>query len=266
MKTYALKTKKKFEITARSIAFLFGITMLFLFFLNLLNYQIPGPKPGEFGAVIIPVDSEIYSKKKAKPSNPAKEEKKEAEKTKETSPKKAKPKKTTIKKEVVTDDRSKVLPVKKEKSSDAKEAEEVNVESESTNKTDAAEKKEEASKIKDGIKNAFDTGTDNTEVSDDEGETGATTAESGQVGGALGSRGGQGPKVNDSSQATGVVVVKICVDENGKVISAKYTQSGSNTTDAQLRKLAESNAKKWTFEKGNIDKQCGTITYEFKVK
>ena len=89
---------------------------------------------------------------------------------------------------------------------------------------------------------------------------------SGMVGGGLGNRGGKGPKITDKSQATGRVVVKVCVDSRGKVVSAKYTQSGSTTSNSQLRRLAESNAKKWSFKPGELDKQCGTITYEFKVK
>lgn len=93
-----------------------------------------------------------------------------------------------------------------------------------------------------------------------------TTSGSGMVGGGLGNRGGKSPNIYIRSQAIGRVVVKVCVDFNGKVISAKYTQAGSTTSNSQLRRLAEANAMKWTFKQGELDKQCGTITYDFKVK
>ncbi len=89
----------------------------------------------------------------------------------------------------------------------------------------------------------------------------------GQVGGGLGSRGVlASPRVTDNSQEQGTVVVKVCVDANGKVISAEYTQAGSTTNSANLRRLAIANAKKWKFSKSHIDKQCGTIRYVFKLQ
>jgi len=90
----------------------------------------------------------------------------------------------------------------------------------------------------------------------------------GRVGGGLGSRGVQrAPSVTDNSQKTGVVVIELCVDSNGNVIGTpRFTQKGSTTADARLIQLAISNAKKWKFAKASIDKQCGTIKYDFKVK
>ena len=96
--------------------------------------------------------------------------------------------------------------------------------------------------------------------------TGISTG-SGKVGGGLGGRGLLGsPKLTDTSQKTGRVVLKVCVNSSGKVISAKYTQRGSTTNDARLRSIAQKNAMKWKFSKGAMEKQCGTITYDFKVK
>lgn len=90
---------------------------------------------------------------------------------------------------------------------------------------------------------------------------------SGVVGGGLGNRGVAGrPKVSNPTQRTGRVVIEVCVDSNGNVISANYTQRGSTTTDSQLQSVAIENAKKWRFTESSISKQCGTITYDFKVK
>ncbi len=74
------------------------------------------------------------------------------------------------------------------------------------------------------------------------------------------------PLIEDTSQKSGRVVVKICVNENGKVTSAKYTQRGSTTTDSELILIAERNALKYRFSVSNRKEQCGSITIEFIVK
>ncbi len=89
----------------------------------------------------------------------------------------------------------------------------------------------------------------------------------GTIGGGLGGRDVVSkPAITDSSQKQGKVVVEICVDEDGNVSSANYTQRGSNTSDSQLISLAVANAKRYKFSKGGADKQCGTITYNFKLQ
>ena len=90
---------------------------------------------------------------------------------------------------------------------------------------------------------------------------------SGTVGGGLGDRGVlMEPQVNDNSQKTGVVVINICVDAAGQVVSAAYTQLGSTTTDSDLKSKAERSAKEFKFTPSDIEKQCGTVTIDFKVK
>lgn len=74
------------------------------------------------------------------------------------------------------------------------------------------------------------------------------------------------PVIKDDSQKTGRVVVRICVSSNGDVISARYTQKGSTTTDSHLIELAERNARKYKFSKSEIDEQCGNIIIDFKLK
>jgi len=107
---------------------------------------------------------------------------------------------------------------------------------------------------------------------DPNGDPDASTLEgistgSGVVGGGLSNRGVlYEPKVKDTSQKTGRVVVNVCVDQTGKVISATYTQRGSTTTDSDLRALAERSARKFKFNQAEIEKQCGTVTIDFKVQ
>ncbi len=89
----------------------------------------------------------------------------------------------------------------------------------------------------------------------------------GKIGEGLDSRGIlEEPLFDDSSQKSGTVVVKVCVDKLGNVISSRYTQRGSTTTDSELIELAVNNSKEYRFSRSNIDKQCGTITVEFIVR
>jgi len=75
------------------------------------------------------------------------------------------------------------------------------------------------------------------------------------------------PKINDSSQKTGRVVIKIKVDKSGNVIGAELGK-GSTTTDAYLvSKAKEASLKaKFNSEPGAPIVQTGTITYTFKVQ
>jgi len=142
-----------------------------------------------------------------------------------------------------------------------------------------AKRKAEAQKTKDQIGGLFDKkkpGQGETKTPGDGGDPGGDpnadklkgiSTGSGKVGGGLGSRGvRESPKVTDNSQKQGIVVLDVCVDADGKVTSAKFTQRGSSVTDSQLISLAEANAKRWKFDKGGPDKQCGTITYNFKLQ
>lgn len=90
---------------------------------------------------------------------------------------------------------------------------------------------------------------------------------SGRVGGGLSNRGVlYEPKFSDNSQKSGVVVIKICVDQKGNVLSSKFTQKGSTTTDNYLVSLAEKQVKKYKFTPGDAIEQCGTITVDFKLQ
>jgi TonB family protein len=89
----------------------------------------------------------------------------------------------------------------------------------------------------------------------------------GKIGGGLSDRGVvYEPPIKDQSQKTGRVVMRVCVNQQGKVISAEYTQRGSTTTDSDLKRIAKKAAEKFTFSDGELEKQCGTITIDFKVQ
>lgn len=87
------------------------------------------------------------------------------------------------------------------------------------------------------------------------------------VGGGIADRGIiYEPDIQDDSQKTGKVVIKVCVNQNGEVISAKYTQRGSTTNDLELIKIAEDAAKKYKFSSSGIEEQCGQISIDFILK
>ncbi|HAQ38729.1 MAG TPA: hypothetical protein DCX89_07055 [Saprospirales bacterium] len=89
----------------------------------------------------------------------------------------------------------------------------------------------------------------------------------GKVGGGLEGRGVMyKPEIIEHSQKSGKVVVQVCIDSKGKVISAKFTQKGSTTTDADLVETAEFAATRYVFAPGEFEKECGTISIQFIVR
>ncbi|MBR9859464.1 hypothetical protein GYB22_01665 [bacterium] len=70
-------------------------------------------------------------------------------------------------------------------------------------------------------------------------------------------------------QEFGTVVVEVCVDRNGNVISTKGGQRGTTNTSSYLRKLSEDAAKKFKFKRTASSSDvssvnCGTIYFTYK--
>jgi TonB family protein len=74
------------------------------------------------------------------------------------------------------------------------------------------------------------------------------------------------PKPATNYKTSGTVVVRVEIDSNGNVTSAKVMLEGTTTTDAQLHKLAEEAARKAKFKPSERTLQGGTITYVFKLQ
>ncbi len=140
----------------------------------------------------------------------------------------------------------------------------------------ARKEAEETKKMTEGIASALGSGKGNTGKPGNQGDpngdpdasklSGISTG-SGSVGGGLGNRGVMAsPRVTDNSQKQGTVVVRVCVDQTGKVIEAEFTQGGSTSADPTLKRIAVENARQWRFSAGQVEKQCGTITYKFVVQ
>ncbi len=71
------------------------------------------------------------------------------------------------------------------------------------------------------------------------------------------------PKPVYNSNKTGVIVVDIIVNAQGKVVNAKAGAKGTTISDANLRYEAEIAAMKATFSIGTDAKQIGTLTYRY---
>ena len=74
----------------------------------------------------------------------------------------------------------------------------------------------------------------------------------------------QPPVVKGQNPKSGTVVIKMCIDLDGNVKTAKFTQRGSTTFDKRLRNMAIEAAKHAKFSKGLDQEECGTITFKFK--
>lgn len=65
------------------------------------------------------------------------------------------------------------------------------------------------------------------------------------------------------AKENGKVVIAICVNKEGNVVEAKYKAQGSTSKHPQLVRLAIANARKYKFDRGILDRQCGSVTYNF---
>ena len=93
------------------------------------------------------------------------------------------------------------------------------------------------------------------------------TKGTGRIGGGLSNRGVLfEPEVKDESQKTGKIVMNVCVNGLGKVTEVVFTQRGSTSLDGELREKAKRAAERYTFTASEIEEQCGTITFDFKVE
>lgn len=144
-----------------------------------------------------------------------------------------------------------------------------------------AQRQAEANATRDQIGGLFGSGSGkgNTGTAGNQGDPGGDpnadrlegiSSGSGRIGGGLGGRGVlSSPSVSENSQEQGTVVISLCVGPNGSLIGEPtFTQRGSTTTNAALVQAAIKNAKRWRFsaDASAPDRQCGTITYNFKLQ
>lgn len=74
-------------------------------------------------------------------------------------------------------------------------------------------------------------------------------------------------QITDSvPEKSGKVVIEVCVDNTGTVVSADYIGKGSTTSDPELRDKALNAAKKYRFAPCDQALQCGDLTFNFMLK
>ena len=275
---------------------------LLLLLLCLIPYLIMEDKPKELSGIVVAFGNPDAGSSDAAPlsdsdEQPAKDSKPTVEKssnsnTKSTAPKKedavTKPKEAAIPvKEITPISETSIVAAEeakkeKAKNKEAAEAERQKSQAEERAKIEAQKKADEAAKkaALDAKKGQFSDllgsgkGNNNTtgNQGDPNGDPNSSALDqlatgSGRVGGGLSERGVLfEPEIDDNSQKTGTVVIKVCVDKNGKISEAKFTQRGSTTTDNYLVDVATKAAKQYQFTPSDTETQCGNITIEFKVQ
>jgi TonB family protein len=249
--------------------------------LPLLKY--PDPPPGQDGILIAlgnpdegtgPIEpggpeepTPVEQKEEPKPEPKPKEEVKPKEKVKSTEP--------LVSDQELEINKKKAIEKKEKEERDLKEKQEtaerirIAKEREEANKREEQEAAELIKNIKKGSGGTSGKSGKGGQVNGDENgkvEEGISTG-TGMVGGGLGGRGVvSSPILKDDSNNRGSVVVAICLDKDGNVTEAKFQLQGSTITSGKLRDLAVSNARQWRFKPGNEERQCGNITYSFKVQ
>jgi len=283
------------ERKGRIISGIVHAIMLLLIILPLMTY--PDPPPGQQGVLVsfgVPDMGsgddlpDTQQEEQVTPTPPSEVAPPEVEEVKEKPKQKPKPKPTETAK-VKTQSNAETIRINQEKAADKKRREleaqrereleaEERAAQEAKRKAEAEAKAELERKEAEAKKQAgsyFGHGKGKTDTPGNQGDpngdpnadvlTGISTG-AGKIGGGLENRGGAGPKPSERSQETGIVVIRVCVNETGKVISADFTLSGSSTQSPTLIKAAKESAEQYTFGKGSIDRQCGTISYNFRVQ
>jgi TonB family protein len=281
MQALHVEKEKKERRKAMLLSFLFHVATIILLMLPLLKY--PDPPPGQDGILIAlgnpdegtgPIEpggpeepTPVEQKEEPKPEPKPKEEVKPKEKVKSTEP--------LVSDQELEINRKKAIEKKEKEERDLKEKQEtaerikIAKEREEANKREEQEASELIKNIKKGSGGTSGKSGKGGQVNGDENgkvEEGISTG-TGMVGGGLGGRGVvSSPILKDDSNNRGSVVVAICLDKDGNVTEAKFQLQGSTITSGKLRDLAVSNARQWRFKPGNEERQCGNITYSFKVQ
>jgi TonB family protein len=281
MQALHVEKEKKERRKAMLLSFLFHVATIILLMLPLLKY--PDPPPGQDGILIAlgnpdegtgPIEpggpeepTPVEQKEEPKPEPKPKEEVKPKEKVKSTEP--------LVSDQELEINKKKAIEKKEKEERDLKEKQEtaerirIAKEREEANKREEQEAAELIKNIKKGSGGTSGKSGKGGQVNGDENgkvEEGISTG-TGMVGGGLGGRGVvSSPILKDDSNNRGSVVVAICLDKDGNVTEAKFQLQGSTITSGKLRDLAVSNARQWRFKPGNEERQCGNITYSFKVQ
>lgn len=271
------ETHPKDRKKAKRVSLIVNIILIILLLFPFMSFQVP--PPGEEG-ILVSFGAPNMGKGDDQPDT-QQEEKVPPQPVEETPPpEEPQPvEEQAVEEEVVTqEDPNAIALKKKEKEEARKKAEKERQEKleEQRQKEAEAKKKAEYDEAKKQFGDLFGGGKGETETEGNQGDPlgdpnsdnleGLSTGK-GSVGGGLGGRKIQyKPQVIEKSQKTGRVVVRVCVGDSGKVIESGFTQKGSTTGDSELVATALRFAKQYRFSESTVNKQCGTITFDFKLK
>lgn len=285
--TYISQEQSPEEKKARIAAMIFAILLIGFVLYPFWSYPFPPPSQEgilvSFGEVKVSGNSDAIESQSEEVEKPDDGEKTKVasqvfRESKPSEKAKVKPK-SAIKTKAITQEKSEVA-VQKEVPqnipSEAEKKEAKKISEAELKKAAEAKKKAEYEKAKKQFGDILGKGKGNQSESGNAGDPAGDPNTSvldglskgtGKIGGGLASRGTVYiPEIDENSQKAGKVVVRVCVNNKGEVIEAKYTQKGSTTTDTDLVNVAIKGAKRYRFSKSPIEKQCGSITIEFKLK
>ncbi|WP_235291903.1 hypothetical protein [Portibacter lacus] len=269
---------------AKIAAFIFALILLFLILYPFWSYTFPPPEKAgilvSFGEIEMVGGDDVKESQQEEVETPddGEKEKKQSEVFQETekqTPKKSAPETPVVVSKTAKQEVSEVV-AKDEVSKKSVDAEKAKEDLAAQKAAAEAKKKADYEKAKKQFGDLLGKGTgkgnETGNAGDPNGDPNTNALKGiskgkGNIQGGLSDRGLMyEPEIEENSQKAGVVVVKVCVDRSGKVIEASYTQRGSTTTDTGLVKAAIDGSKRYRFSKSPIEKQCGTITIEFKLK
>ncbi len=84
----------------------------------------------------------------------------------------------------------------------------------------------------------------------------------------LAGRGGRGPSFDPASEVEGKITIRVCVDQEGYVLTSQteYVPEQSTIEDEKIIAQAIRAANRWKFKPADIEIACGTVTYVIKIK
>jgi len=278
--------KTKHERNSAKLTALIAIILLLLLFVVGTTYMDP---PEEYGVAVNFGNSDV-GKGDRQPLKPVKSEPKEIETPPEPDVSKSEPepaKSAEAKEEVMTEDNSEAIAIKKQKEAEAKAKAVAEAKAKAEAERVAKEKREQEEKKKKldaligGVKKSegAETGSEgNDDKAGDKGQLDGNPYANSYFGGQGSGSGGVGYGLNGRGSArfkrltqdcneSGMVVVKIIVNQNGNVISAEPGVKGT-TNKAQClldpaKKIALSH--KWPTDPNAPTRQIGFVSVNFKL-
>lgn len=263
---------------AKRVSIIVNAILLILLLFPFMSYQVP--PPGEEG-ILVSFGAPNMGSGDDRPDT-QQEEVVEPKPPSETPPPPVEPevvKETAVKEEVVTQEDPNAIALKKQEEERQKKLAEKKRQEELEAQRQAeaeAKKKAEYEATKKQFGDLFGGGKGKTDSPGNQGDPlgdpnsnnleGLSTG-SGNIGDGLGGRNVRyKPNVVEKSQETGRVVVRVCVNEKGNVIEAELTQKGTTAGDSDLINTAIRYARQYRFSESTVSKQCGTITFDFKIQ